>query len=414
MKFKPFSSKQLRALTWWCDSSPDRDHDAIICDGAVRSGKTVCMSLSFIAWAFYRFSDASFAICGRTLQSLRRNVVTPLEPMLRELGFDCRQVLSRNYMEINRGNRTNRFYLFGGKDESSAALIQGMTLSGVMFDEVALMPRSFVEQALARCSVEGSKFWFNCNPEHPEHWFKQQWIDRREEKNALYLHFCMNDNPSLSRQMIERYRSLYSDTFYERFVEGKWVSATGLVYPFFKAHDRNVTSSECSRFYISCDYGTVNPTSMGLWGLKDSVWYRLDEYYYSARQTGRQLTDEEHYSGLERLAGNLPVEAVICDPSAASFITVVRRHGKFRVIPAKNSVIDGIRHVADALKGGKIAVCPCCKDAVREFGLYRWDDHAGCDAVKKDNDHAMDDIRYFVSTVLQQDGNRFFAAAVRR
>lgn len=414
MKFKPFSSKQLRALTWWCDSSPDRDHDAIICDGAVRSGKTVCMSLSFIAWAFYRFSDASFAICGRTLQSLRRNVVTPLEPMLRELGFDCRQVLSRNYMEINRGNRTNRFYLFGGKDESSAALIQGMTLSGVMFDEVALMPRSFVEQALARCSVEGSKFWFNCNPEHPEHWFKQQWIDRREEKNALYLHFCMNDNPSLSRQMIERYRSLYSDTFYERFVEGKWVSATGLVYPFFKAHDRNVASSECSRFYISCDYGTVNPTSMGLWGLKDSVWYRLDEYYYSARQTGRQLTDEEHYSGLKRLAGNLPVEAVICDPSAASFITVVRRHGKFRVIPAKNSVIDGIRHVADALKGGKIAICPCCKDAVREFGLYRWDDHAGCDAVKKDNDHAMDDIRYFVSTVLQQDGNRFFAAAVRR
>ena len=414
MKFKPFSSKQLRALTWWCDSSPDRDRDAIICDGAVRSGKTVCMSLSFIAWAFYRFSDASFAICGRTLQSLRRNVVTPLEPMLRELGFDCRQVLSRNYMEINRGNRTNRFYLFGGKDESSAALIQGMTLSGVMFDEVALMPRSFVEQALARCSVEGSKFWFNCNPEHPEHWFKQQWIDRREEKNALYLHFCMNDNPSLSRQMIERYRSLYSDTFYERFVEGKWVSATGLVYPFFKVHDRNVTSSECSRFYISCDYGTVNPTSMGLWGLKDSVWYRLDEYYYSARQTGRQLTDEEHYSGLKRLAGNLPIEAVICDPSAASFITVVRRHGKFRVIPAKNSVIDGIRHVADALKGGKIAVCPCCKDAVREFGLYRWDDHAGCDAVKKDNDHAMDDIRYFVSTVLQQDGNRFFAAAVRR
>lgn len=414
MKFKPFSSKQLRALTWWCDSSPDRDRDAIICDGSVRSGKTVCMSLSFIAWAFYRFSDASFAICGRTLQSLRRNVVTPLEPMLRELGFDCRQVLSRNYMEINRGNRTNRFYLFGGKDESSAALIQGVTLSGVMFDEVALMPRSFVEQALARCSVEGSKFWFNCNPEHPEHWFKQQWIDRREEKNALYLHFCMNDNPSLSRQMIERYRSLYSDTFYERFVEGKWVSATGLVYPFFKAHDRNVASSECSRFYISCDYGTVNPTSMGLWGLKDSVWYRLDEYYYSARQTGRQLTDEEHYSGLKRLAGNLPIEAVICDPSAASFITVVRRHGKFRVIPAKNSVIDGIRHVADALKGGKIAVCPCCKDAVREFGLYRWDDHAGCDAVKKDNDHAMDDIRYFVSTVLQQDGNRFFAAAVRR
>lgn len=414
MNFKPFSKKQLRTLTWWCDSSPDRERDAIICDGAVRSGKTVCMSLSFIAWAFYRFRDSSFAICGRTLQSLRRNVITPLEPMLTELGFSVHQVLSRNVVEISHGGRQNRFYLFGGKDESSAALIQGMTLSGVMFDEVALMPRSFVEQALARCSVEGSKFWFNCNPEHPEHWFKQQWIEQREAKNALYLHFTMKDNPSLSQKMIERYKSLYSDTFYERFVEGKWVSATGLVYPFFKAHDRNVVSRECSRFYISCDYGTVNPTSMGLWGQKDGVWYRLDEYYYSSRLTGRQLTDEEHYSGLERLAAGLPIEAVIVDPSAASFITVVRRHGRFRVIPAKNSVIDGIRLVADALRCGKIAVCPCCKDAVREFSLYRWDERAGCDAVKKDNDHAMDDIRYFVATVLQGGQNDFFAAAVRR
>ena len=414
MKFKPFSQKQLRTLTWWCDSSPDREHDAIICDGAVRSGKTVCMSLSFIAWAFYRFRDSSFAICGRTLQSLRRNVITPLEPMLTELGFSVHQILSRNVIEISHGGRQNRFYLFGGKDESSAALIQGMTLSGVMFDEVALMPRSFVEQALARCSVEGSKFWFNCNPEHPEHWFKQQWIEQREAKNALYLHFTMKDNPSLSQKMIERYKSLYSDTFYERFVEGKWVSATGLVYPFFKAHDRNVVSRECSRFYVSIDYGTVNPTSMGLWGEKGGVWYRLDEYYYSSRQTGHQLTDEEHYVGLERLAAGLPIEAVIVDPSAASFIAAIRRHGQFRVIPAKNSVIDGIRHVADALRCHKIAICPCCKDALREFSLYRWDDRAGCDAVKKENDHAMDDIRYFVSTVLHGGQSDFFAAAVKR
>ena len=194
MNYKPFSKKQMLALSWWCDGSKYKNCDALICDGAVRSGKTFCMSLSFVMWAFSKFSDSSFALCGKTIRSLRRNLVTPLVSPLSELGFEVKDKQSENLITISYKGRVNRFYLFGGKDEGSASLIQGMTLSGVLLDEVALMPRSFVEQALARCSVSGSTFWFNCNPEYPSHWFYNEWIKKKDEKNALYIHFTMNSS----------------------------------------------------------------------------------------------------------------------------------------------------------------------------------------------------------------------------
>ena len=203
--FTAFSEKQMKALCWWMPESPLSGYDAVICDGAVRSGKTLCMSVSFVTWAFSAFSDRSFALCGKTIASLRRNVVTVILPVLRELGFECNEKLSQNLIEITYGSSTNRFWLFGGKDESSAALIQGMTLAGVLLDEVTLMPRSFVEQALARCSVDGSKMWFNCNPEHPMHWFHEEWVKKHREKNCLYLHFTMKDNPSLTPSINRRY-----------------------------------------------------------------------------------------------------------------------------------------------------------------------------------------------------------------
>ena len=404
MNFHPFSPKQLQALTWWCEGSPYNTRDALICDGAVRSGKTVCMGISFIAWAFYRFDNACFALCGKTIRSLHRNVVTPLLPVMTSLGFKCKERLSANIIEISKNGRMNKFYLFGGKDEASASLIQGMTLSGVMFDEVALMPRSFVEQALARCSVEGSKFWFNCNPEYPQHWFRQEWILNCAEKNALYLHFTMSDNPSLSEHMISRYKKLYSGAFYERFIEGKWVSAQGAVYPFMSDEKAFCSVPNCNfdEYIISCDYGTVNPASFGLWGLHDGTWYRIDEYYFNSRTEGFQRTDEEHYTALCELADEREIKKIVVDPSAASFIQVIRRHGKYNVIPAKNQVIDGIRAVSTALKEGKIRICSNCKDSMREFGLYRWAD-GGKDAPVKENDHAMDDIRYFVTSVLNNE-----------
>ncbi len=416
IKFKAFSKKQLTVLNWWCEESKYHNYDAIICDGAVRSGKTLCMSISFILWAFYGFSDSSFALCGKTITSLRRNVVTPLLPILTELGFKVHEVKSNNILELSFKKRTNRFYLFGGKDEASASLIQGMTLSGLLLDEVALMPRSFVEQALARCSVSGSKFWFNCNPENPRHWFHEEWIKKAEQKNCLYLHFLMTDNPSLTPKILKRYEGLYSGAFYERFVLGKWVAVDGLVYPFFneKLHCTPSPPENCTQYYVSCDYGTVNPASFGLWGFYDGVWYRIKEFYHDSKSKGFQMTDQEYYEKLAELIGDKRVEAVIVDPSAASFIECIRRRGKYRVIPANNQVNDGIRRVSEALKSRKIIIGAQCTDTIREFGLYRWDTASVKDAPRKEHDHAMDDIRYFVSTAFYTPTDLGFAVSVER
>ena len=416
MNYKPFSKKQMLALSWWCDGSKYNNCDALICDGAVRSGKTFCMSLSFVMWAFSKFSDSSFALCGKTIRSLRRNLVTPLVSPLSELGFEVKDKQSENLITISYKGRVNRFYLFGGKDEGSASLIQGMTLSGVLLDEVALMPRSFVEQALARCSVSGSTFWFNCNPEYPSHWFYTEWIKRAKDKNALYIHFTMRDNPALSKKMIKRYEKMYSGAFYRRFVKGEWVAQNGAVYPFMEDSERfvDVPSGDFEDYVVSCDYGTVNPASFGLWGRKDDVWYRIDEYYFDSRSEGFQRTDEEHYEGLLNLIKNRSVSVITVDPSAASFIEVIRRHDRFEVIKATNNVIDGIRLVSSALKEGRIKICNTCTNSMREFSLYRWNENGINDSVVKQNDHAMDDIRYFVSTIMQGDCDDFVAVALIR
>ncbi len=330
---------------------------------------------------------------------------------LKMLGFSVEERISKNYIDLSYNGIENRIYVFGGKDESSASLIQGMTLSGVLFDEVALMPRSFVEQALARCSVEGSKYWFNCNPEYPAHWFYRSWIKNPDSKNALYLHFTMRDNPSLSKATIRRYESLYSGSFYERFILGKWVAVSGAVYPFMKDSSFvKKPDGPFERYCVSIDYGTVNPASFGLWALKEEVWYRIDEVYFDSRREGFQKTDEEHYDALEKLIGKRSVNDITVDPSAASFIETIRRHGKYNVIPAVNDVINGIRLTGCALKEGRIKICDNCVDSIREFSLYRWSEN-GTDLPVKENDHAMDDIRYFVATILDgDDGFKVFAA----
>ncbi|WP_296690646.1 PBSX family phage terminase large subunit [Ruminococcus sp.] len=415
MKITKFSLKQRVAMKWW-SSHRFSGYDAIICDGAVRSGKTLSMSLGFIIWASQRFDGGAFAMCGKTITSLRRNVITPMLTLLRENSFAIDERVSKNYLDITFNGHTNRIYLFGGKDESSAALIQGMTLSGVFFDEVALMPRSFVEQALARCSVKDSKMWFNCNPDTPSHWFYKEWILKRKEKNALYLHFTMEDNPSLSQRVRKRYERLYSGTFYDRFILGKWTASQGIVYPMFSENDHVFSGDvDCERYVISCDYGTVNPSSFGLWGLRDGIWYRLKEYYYDSKREGISRTDEEHYTALEELAGSRNIEKVIVDPSAASFIECIRRHGRFLAVKADNDVISGIRQVSTALKQGRLKFHRSCKDILREFTLYSWNEKAGADAPIKENDHAMDDMRYFVADIVNsRDSGDLIALSVNR
>ena len=267
------------------------------------------------------------------------------------------------------------------------------------------MPRSFVEQACARCSVPGSKLWFNCNPEGPEHWFYKSWVLKSKEMNALHIHFTMEDNLSLDRDIKARYERMYAGVFYDRYILGKWVLAEGLVYPMFGPDNITDEIPEHGDYYISCDYGTLNPFSAGLWCVTDKKAVRIREYYYSGRDSQASKTDEEYYTELEKLAGDLPIENVIVDPSAASFIETIRRHGRFSVRKAKNDVLPGIRMTATMIKAGIIQVNSCCKDEIREFGLYSWDDKATEDKPKKENDHAMDDTRYFCATIMWRRRN---------
>ena len=411
-----FSPKQRNVLTWWRPGSPHREKQAIICDGAVRSGKTLCTGLSFFCWAMRSFHRKNFALCGKTIVSVRRNLLEELLPLLENMGFHCEQKVSRNILKVRLGGHSNTFYLFGGKDEGSAALIQGITLAGALLDEVALMPRSFVEQAVARCSVTGSKLWFSCNPESPAHWFYREWILKTEEKKALRLQFSMEDNPGLSPEVLERYKTMFEGTFYRRFVLGEWVAAEGRVYDFFdERFVQDVPRENLENLHISCDYGTLNPTSMGLWGQRNGVWYRVAEYYYDARQQRRQKTDEEYADELAGLAGGREIRAVVVDPSAASFIETLRRRG-WRVRKADNEVLSGIRLTARLLKAGKIVICKGCGDAIREFSLYRWEEQGdGQDRVRKEHDHAMDEIRYFAATVAAKETNGgWFAGSVER
>lgn len=236
-KFEKFSEKQQYVLRWWVPGSPYADKDGIICDGSIRSGKTTVMSLSFIMWAMESFDGENFALCGKTIQSLRRNVIKQLKKMLKARGYAVEDHRSENYMTIRLGDVENDFYLFGGKDEGSQDLIQGITLAGVFFDEVALMPESFVNQATGRCSVEGSKYWFNCNPEGPDHYFKVEWIDKLTEKNLIRIHFTMRDNPSLAARIVERYERMYKGVFYDRFILGLWVLASGIIFRYFAEDD---------------------------------------------------------------------------------------------------------------------------------------------------------------------------------
>ena len=422
-KFQPFSKKQRMVLNWWCKDSPVKDSDGIIADGAIRSGKTVSMSLSFIMWAMSSFNGENFAMCGKTIGSFRRNVLSGLKMMLHSRGYTVADHRADNLVIITKGDVTNYFYIFGGKDERSQDLIQGITLAGVFFDEVALMPESFVNQATGRCSIDGSKYWFNCNPDGPYHWFKTGWIDKREEKHLLYLHFTMDDNLSLSEKIKARYRSMYTGVFYRRYILGLWAMAEGIIYDMFdeKKHVKDIREFYSllinKNRYVSCDYGTQNATVFLLWNKGvDGVWYCTREYYYSGRDKGKQKTDSEYADDLKEWLDGTQIKAIIVDPSAASFIAELRKRG-YKVLKAKNDVLDGIRLVGTLLNLCKICFEKSCTNTIGEFASYIWDEKAlehGEDKPVKQFDHGCDAARYFCSTILGNRVARMKKAKIRR
>lgn len=407
-RFTPFSHKQKVVLEWWMPGSPYADKDGIICDGSIRSGKTTVMSLSFIMWAMETFDGLNFAVCGKTIQSLRRNVIGQLKMMLLSRGYRVEEHRSENYMVIRMGAKENTFYLFGGKDEGSQDLIQGITLAGVFFDEVALMPESFVNQATGRCSVDGSKYWFNCNPESPSHYIKTEWIDKITEKNMIRVHFTMRDNPSLSAKVIERYERMYKGVFYDRFIRGLWVIAEGLVYGMFDK-EKNIfhgeyTYSPQSSYYLSIDYGTMNPFAVGLMELQNSGRVRmLREGHYSGREKGVTIDNEAYYKMIQEVAGEFPITSIVIDPSAAAMKATIRKYGEYTCTDGNNDVLNGIQEVTKYLNLGMLQIHESCTETQKEFGAYAWDEKAvGEDRVIKEYDHHMDLIRYFIYTVARR------------
>ena len=391
----PISTKQKQIMAF-----PYTNFDCIICDGAIRSGKTVFMMLSFVDDAMRRYNNQRFGICGKTVDSTVKNIIMPyLSLVYAKEKYNIQWKRTDKTLVVSKGNITNTFEIFGGKDESSFALIQGRTLAGVLIDEVALIPRSFVEQACARCSVDGSKLWFNCNPASPQHWFYTEWVCKPKEHNALRLHFLLEDNPSLSQRIIDRYKSMYTGVFYNRYILGEWCVAEGLVYDFGEDNIVDDVPSN-GEYYISIDYGTLNPFSAGLWCVLGDKATRIKEFYYDGRKKAIQRTDEEYCDNIDELAKDYNIRQIIVDPSAASFITALRKRG-YSVRKANNDVLDGIRRTAVYLKNGNIKIHRSCVDAIAEFGLYRWDDKATADTVIKENDHAMDEIRYFANTIMK-------------
>lgn len=399
-----FSEKQREILKF-----PYRpEYQALICDGAVRSGKTSVMSLSFFLWAMASFDRCAFAFCGKSVGAVERNLVTPLLGIkYLQQNFDIRYNRGAHVMIVKRGTKENQFYLFGGKDESSYTLIQGVTLAGVLLDEVALMPRSFVEQALARCSVPGAKLWFNCNPEGPMHWFRQEWLLKAQEHKALHLHFLMDDNPSLDEETRERYRTMYSGVFYERYILGRWVMSEGLIYDMYDPGANEYTDAEAppslhfdGERTITCDYGTTNPCVFLDVYDYDGTLYFDREYRWDSRKERRQKTDEEYADDMERFMGKHPC-TILVDPSAASFIAALRRRGLY-VIPAENEVLDGIRKTSTLIQRRKLMINKQCEGLRGEMGVYLWDEKAcarGDEKPLKEQDHGPDAVRYKVNSL---------------
>lgn len=377
------SPKQAKILAF-----PYSKYDALICDGAVRSGKTSIMMWAFVRWAMENFSGQRFGVCGRTVDSCTKNIIVPFTAMsLAKERYIIRWRRGDKVMEVRRGAVTNYFEVFGGKDEASYTLIQGRTLAGVLLDEVVLMPRSFVEQALARCSVDGARLWFSCNPGSPHHWFYQEWIKRSRERNALYLHFEMTDNPGLSKRTLERYENMYAGIFYDRYVRGLWVAAEGIVYkdfandtekyligdPFEWAKQNGTSFSIIS---IGVDFGgTKSATKFQATGItKDFRVVALEEEYIKNEEIDPNALNRRFATFCQLITSKYGYSQTRADSAETVLIrgldhTAQKMHLGTQVKNAmKLQITDRIRLVVLLMKQGRFKVsrnCPHLIDAMQ-------------------------------------------------
>lgn len=371
--------------------------------GATGSGKSwLDYAVVIPKRLFALHGEGAAVMLGNTQGTLSRNVLDPMREIWGSVLVGT----------IGSDNTANLFgkkvYILGADNRKHVARLQGMTIEYAYGDEVTTWHEEVFQMLKSRLRCRHSFFDGTANPESPYHFLKAF----LESKADVYCQTStIDDNPFLPPEFVENLKQEYAGTvYYDRFVLGRWAAAGGLVYPFFSADDpRYVVDGFApkhgsgGRYFVSIDYGTYNPCSMGLWCVAGGVATRFRESYYDGRKNGRQRTDEEHYAELERLTSGIPVDSIIIDPSAASFIETIRRHGRYRVRQAENDVLNGIRVTACLLSAGKMQIDRSCKDSLREFGSYRWDEKKHYDAVLKEHDHAMDDTRYFAATVLSKE-----------
>ena len=399
----PLSEKQLKILAF-----PYSRYQSLICYGSIRAGKTSLMTVAFVDWMMREYDGRSLILLGHTVGSAVRNVVDPYMALSYARDrYQMHYASSAGVLTVRGDGRENRIHVFGADNARSFQKIQGMTAAGLLVDEVTLCDRAAVEQAMARCSVDGSRYWFNCNPDSPRHWFHEEWVLRADEMNALSLHFTLEDNPGLSREVVERYQRQYHGVFHDRYIKGLWVVAEGLVYQLdgvgWQVPHAEAEGDGRGLWYVSCDYGITNPFAALLWRVTPSCAYVVGEYYFDSRREGRRRTDAEHYEAIERLCAGRDVEALVIDPSATSFKEECWRRGRFAVVDADNDVLAGIALTDQMLHGGAVRASAGCAGLAAEMGLYRWDDRAAKDAVVKEHDHAMDAMRYMAQTVLRHE-----------
>lgn len=380
-------------------------------EGSVSSGKTW---ISLVLWAFWVGSmpkDKQYMMCAKSLTTLKRNCLVLLVELVGEDNFQ----FSISQKEGRLFGR--KILLEGANDMRSESKIRGITLQGAYCDELTQFPRDFFAMLLSRLRLPGAKLIATTNPENPGHWLKAEYIDRADDLSFLDVKFLLDDNTTLPRDYVENIKREYVGVFYDRFILGKWVQAEGLIYPMWEDALEHPPTRKAERYAMSIDYGTQNAFAAILWGRFDGVWYQIREYYYSGRTERVQKTDEEYANDLdaflmayvpEGCADNRnPVKFLapgqklltIIDPSAASFITLLRKRNYYKVMSANNDVLDGIRETATAMHTGKLKINPDCKNTIDEFQNYVWDERSGEDRPVKERDHAMDSCRYLTYTL---------------
>lgn len=402
-EFQPFSKKQKKLLSWWHDSSPFKDYDTVICDGSIRSGKTIAMIFSFIVWSVHTFQHQNFIIAGRSMGALKRNVIEPFFQILASQGLNYEYKRSEN-PHIKVG--TNTYYLFGASTEASQDVLQGLSSAGCLLDEAALLPQSFINQAIGRCSVEGSKVWMNCNPESPYHYLKTDFIDKAKEKQILRLKFTLDDNLSLSQKIKDKYKRMFSGVFYQRYINGEWAMADGIIYDAFDQSKMVVNIlPQMRRYWIGVDYGNQNSTCFVLVGLGiDDKCYVIDEYRHSGRETSRQKSPSQYADDLKDFIArnNLPIENIFIDPAATSFIVTCHQAKIQRIAQAFNDVKYGIGLIQSLIVEDRFRIHSSCVHLLKNMSSYSWDSRAqklGEDKPLKQNDDVVDALRYSIASV---------------